>query len=119
MNAMKRVTVASLLALTATSARAQVVKIVGIGASSCAVFNEEVARNPPAERDYVAWAQGFMSGALIRAPQGVDENLDLAPMTFPLRQQVEFLHTFCSQNPGQDYLNAVHALYRRLREAGA
>lgn len=101
--------------LASTCAQAQTAKIVGIGATSCARFNEEIARSPSTERDYLAWAQGFMSGLLMRAPQGVDENLDLAPPSFALRNQAAFLHDFCSRNPGQDYADAVLALYLRLR----
>ena len=63
-----------------TAASAQMVKIVGIGAASCAHFNEEIARDPRSERDYFAWAQGFMSGVLAQAPLGVDEGLDLDPL---------------------------------------
>lgn len=101
--------------LIATSAQAQTAKIVGIGAATCARFNQEIASTPPVERDYLAWAQGFMSGALIRAPQGVDEGLDLTPPSFPLRDQAEFLRSFCAQHPDQDYMDAVRALYHRLR----
>jgi hypothetical protein len=99
----------------ATDARAQTVNIVGIGAATCARFNEEIARKPPAERDYFAWAQGFMSGALMRAPQGVDEDLDLLPPSFPLQQQADFLRAFCSENPNLSYMDAVHTLYQRLK----
>ena len=90
-------------------------KVVGIGASSCAQFNEEIARSPSAERDYFAWAQGFMSGVLLRAPTGQDEKLDLTPPSFPLRQQAAFLRLFCSKNTSQSYADAVLELYLRLR----
>jgi hypothetical protein len=107
--------VAGLLAFPSGEATAQTVRIVGIGAASCARFNQEIAQKPPVERDYLAWAQGFMSGALIRAPQGVDENLDLLPPSFPLQQQSDFLRAFCAANPNEDYMDAVHVLYQRLK----
>ena len=66
--------------------------------SSCARFNEESARSPNTERDYFAWAQGFMSGVLLRAPRGQDETLDLAPPSFSLGKQAAFLREFCSKN---------------------
>lgn len=100
------------------AAQAGAAKIVGIGASSCARFNQDIPAAPTIERDYFAWAQGFMSGALIRAPRGVDEGLDLAPESFSLQMQADFLRAFCLENPGRDYVDAVHALYRRLRGAG-
>lgn len=112
------VVVISMVSILLTmNARAQVVNIVGIGAVSCARFNEEIARNPQAERDYLAWAQGFMSGALLRAPKGVDEDLDLLPPSFALDKQAAFLRAFCAEKPHQDYSDAVHALYKHLKGA--
>jgi len=101
--------------LLSSPATADTVKIVGLGASTCAHFNQEIGENPALQRDYFAWAQGFMSGALIRAPQGVDEGLDLTPPSFPLQEQVDFLRAFCAKNQDQDYMDAARTLYRRLR----
>ena len=102
--------------LAATCAQAQqMAKIVGIGASSCTHFNEEIARSPRTERDYFAWAQGFMSGVLLRAPLGQDDKLDLAPQSFPLQKQAAFLREFCSKLPNQSYADAVLELYLQLR----
>lgn len=103
------------LVLAAAAAQAQETKIVGIGASPCARFLADTGSKPAVERDYLAWAQGFMSGALIRAPEGVDVGLDLDPPAFPIAKQAEFIRTFCSAHPEQDYMDAVHALYRHLR----
>ncbi|MER2264621.1 hypothetical protein [Methylobacterium oxalidis] len=105
-------------AVLALPVQADTAKIVGLGASSCKGFNREIEEAPALQRDYFAWAQGFMSGALIRAPQGVDEGLDLTPPTFPLAEQVDFLRSYCAKNPEQDYMDAARALYRRLRELG-
>ena len=99
----------------AFSAAGQTDKIVGVGAVPCAQFSAEIARTPTAERDFLAWAQGFMSGALIRSPPGVDEGLDLTPPGFPLLRQAEFLRSYCQAHPEQDFMDAVHALYRTLR----
>lgn len=111
----RRVAAVTLVALTSSGATAETVRIVGVGASSCAQFNQDVAAKPVMERDYFAWAQGFMSGALMRTPQGVDEDLDLLPPSFSLQQQADFLRAFCSQHSDQDYMDAVHALYQRLK----
>jgi hypothetical protein len=100
------------------STQAQNAKIVGLGATSCATFNQEIAHTPASERDYMAWAQGFMSGALMRAPSGVDEGLDLLPPSMPLREQADFLQAYCRSHPEADYMDAAHALYRRLRGPG-
>ncbi|MFE1597490.1 hypothetical protein [Methylobacterium sp. ID0610] len=101
--------------LLSSPATAETIKIVGLGASTCARFNQEIREDPALQRDYFAWAQGFMSGALIRAPQGVDEGLDLTPPSFPLQEQVDFLRAFCVKNQDQDYMDAARALYHRLR----
>lgn len=101
-------------ALTAT-AHAQSVKIVGLGATSCAQFLQEIDGRPQAEREYFAWAQGYMSGLLIRAPSGKDENLDLMPPAFPLLKQAELLRNFCLRNRDADFTDGVNTLYRTLR----
>ncbi|MEA1831997.1 hypothetical protein U8607_07855 [Methylobacterium durans] len=98
-----------------TEVQAQATKIVVIGATTRERFNQEIAERPVAERDYFAWAQGFMSAALIRAPDGVDKDLDLAPPSMPLNAQADFIRAYCVKNPEQDDMDAVHALYRRLR----
>lgn len=95
--------------------QAQSVKIVGIGASSCARFLQEIEGNARAEREYFAWAQGYMTGLLIRAPAGRDEDLDLAPPSFPLLKQAEFLRTFCMRDQSADFSDGVNSLYRTLR----
>jgi hypothetical protein len=37
--------------------------IVGLGATTCLRFNHDVKSNPLLKKDYLAWAQGFMSGS--------------------------------------------------------
>jgi hypothetical protein len=109
---------ATLIALLVLPAQAETAKIVGIGASTCQHYNREIQEAPAVQRDYFAWAQGFMSGALIRAPEGVDAGLDLTPPSFPLEEQADFLRTFCAKNQDQDFMDATRALYRHLRKLG-
>jgi hypothetical protein len=90
-------------------------KIVGIGATSCSAFLDHIRTDPASERDYLAWAQGFMSGALLRAPEGVDRGLDLMPRAFPLRNQAGFLRRYCETHRDADYSDGVAELYRTLR----
>jgi len=114
----------SSIALLAADARPELraeapkAKIVGLGAATCQQFNDDVKSNPLVRRDYLAWAQGFMSGVLLSRPPGVDEGLDLSPATFDLINQLHFLETFCAQNTSADFADAVEALYKRLREEG-
>lgn len=96
-------------------AEAQSVKIVGIGASSCQYFLRETSGKPDVEKNFFAWAQGYMSGLLLRAPPGKDEDLDLAPDVYPLLKQAEFLRSFCTRNPDSDFSDGVNDLYRTLR----
>lgn len=107
----------AVLAVVSSATLAQTVGIAGIGASSCAQFTREISEKPASELTYLAWAQGFLSGALLRAPEGVNEDPDLLPPSFPLNKQAQFLRTFCSANPTEHYADGVHALYQRLKGA--
>lgn len=99
-------------------AQAQTAKIVGLGATTCQRFTDDVKANPAVRRDYLAWAQGFMSGIISSRPPGVDEGLDLAPVSFDLIKQLHFLEDHCARNVSLDFSDAVAALYKRLRQEG-
>ena len=92
--------------------------IVGLGAATCQQFKDDVRSNPLIRRDYLAWAQGFMSGILSSRPPGVDEGLDLAPPAFPVMRQLDFLSDYCARNASLDFSDGVAALYKRLRQEG-
>jgi hypothetical protein len=96
--------------------KAQAAKIVGTGAVSCATFLTDIARNPIYEREYFSWAQGYMSGILMRAPPGKDEHLDLTPPAFPVRAQLDFFRKFCETHQQEGYADAAAYLYQHLRE---
>jgi hypothetical protein len=99
------------------SAQPSVGNIVGLGAVDCFQFLKDVKESPTsAQREYLAWSQGFMSGVLLGRPPGVDEGLNLNPSTFGLLKQLEFLREYCTQQPFQDFVEAVKELYKRLRE---
>ena len=55
------------------------VKIVGVGATSCAQFLADVEKRSDDPARYLAWAQGYMSGVLIGRLRGVDESLCCFP----------------------------------------
>lgn len=101
--------------LFAGEANAQSVKIVGIGGATCQEYLGEIRNRPDIEKNYFAWAQGYMSGLLVRAPAGKDEGLDLAPPAFPLLKQADFLRSYCSKSQSEDFSDAVNNLYRTLR----
>ena len=99
-------------------AEAAKARIVGLGAATCQQFNDDIKSNPLVRRDYLAWAQGFMSAILLSRPTGVDEGLDLNPATFGLIDQLQFLENHCAKNTSRDFSDAVEALYKRLRQEG-
>ena len=99
----------------AGSAEAREAKIVGIGATTCARYLAQIEGRPQTERDFIAWAQGFMSGVLLRAPPGRDEGLDLMPKNFSVQKQANFLRRWCENNKGSDFSDGVLILYRTLR----
>jgi hypothetical protein len=104
--------------LSALRAEAPTAKVVGLGATTCQQFNDDVKSNPRVRKDYLAWAQGFMSGILLSRPPGVDVGLDLNPPTFGLITQLHFLEDQCAKNASLNFSDAVEALYKRLRQEG-
>jgi hypothetical protein len=94
---------------------ARTAQIVGLGAATCRQFTADVAADPQVRRDYLAWAQGFMSGIISSRPSGVDAGLALNPPTFGLMAQLRFLQEHCARNETVDFSTAVEALYKRLR----
>jgi len=94
---------------------AQTVKITGLGASKCAKYIDDISGNETSEKTYFAWAQGFMNGALVRAPAGIDDNLDLIPHSFPVASQMSFLKKWCKSYSDSDFSDASFALFKELR----
>lgn len=99
-------------------AEGRTANIVGLGAATCQQFSDDVRSSPSVRLDYLAWAQGFMSGVLLSRPHGIDEGLDLNPATFGLINQLQFLEDYCTENSSHDFSDAVEALYKRLRQEG-
>jgi hypothetical protein len=97
---------------------ARTARIVGLGAATCRQFTADAAADPQVRRDYLAWAQGFMSGIILSRPPGVDVGLDLNPPTFGLMDQLRFLEDHCARNETADFSTAVEGLYKRLRLEG-
>ena len=118
--AMAGVLIATLMLDAGRGLRAEEPKgtIVGLGATTCGQFNADVKLNPGVRKDYLAWAQGYMSGIRVSRPPGVDEGLDLNPPTFAMISQLQFLEDHCARNESADFADAVEALYKRLRKEG-
>lgn len=58
-----------------------------------------------------------MSGELMRAPQNVDEDIDLQADSLPVNAQMKFLHEFCVAHPANDYMYFAPVLYLWIRDA--
>jgi hypothetical protein len=86
------------------------------GRHSLPTYLNQIAKNQIAEREYFAWAQGFLSGLLMRAPPGRDESLKLNPAEFPVGVQLPFLREYCATQQKWDFTDAVIALFQKLRE---
>lgn len=101
--------------LPALGVEAPLVKIVGLGATSCAQYTKDASASVSAQREYIAWAQGFLSAVLLSRPAGVDDGLNLAPDQMPLLDQVSFLQSHCARFPESSFSQAVESLYIQLR----
>lgn len=112
-----RLGLAVAIGLISSSALGQApfVRIVGPGAARCSRFSADVARDPRQEREYFAWAQGVMSGLLLRAPTPTEADLDLLPPGFGVEAQMDFLQANCKQYPDQGFTDATVALFRELK----
>lgn len=104
-----------LFLLLTMSAQAETARIVGMGAATCRQYLMDANRKTTAYRDYLFWAQGYMSGILISRPPGIDEKLELNPPTLGPRDQIKFLSQYCEKNQSSQFADAVEALYKRLR----
>ena len=98
------------------TARSQGV-VRGAGTTSCAKF-ADVVRNYPdeAERAYMYWAQGFMSGmnlSLYFIPDS--KRTDLSDSRFDTSDQMVHLRSYCDQRPLSDYMSATLDLWKTQR----
>lgn len=109
----------TLLLVTGSRALAESdAKIAGLGSVTCQRFLDDKKSNAILRRDYMAWAQGFLSGMRVSQAAGIDDQLNLSPVTYDLVNQLHFLEDHCQRNAKQTYSDAVSALYQRLREEG-
>ena len=104
--------------VAAEEQKARTARIVGLGAATCQQFTAHAVADPRVRRDYLAWAQGFMSGIILSRSPGVDVALDLNPPTFGLIDQLRFLEAHCAWNDAVNFSTAVETLYKRLRLEG-
>lgn len=85
--------------LLAGQAQAQSVKIVGIGAATCRDFLGEIQGRPDVEKNFFAWAQGYMSGLLIRAPAGKTKDSTLRRRRSRCSSRLSFCAVIVQRTP--------------------
>lgn len=95
-------------------AQRAIIKIVGVGATPCRLFLKEAATGSQSQRDYLAWAQGYMSGLVSGSASPRYDRVDLSSDRVSLVRQLEYLRRECEGNPDQSFADVVEALFRFL-----
>lgn len=89
----------------------------GMGHAPCGEFAKAYQGDPETvELAFYSWAQGYMSGLNIvaLANQGRSGTTDLGAM--PVEKQRSFLRSYCDKHPLADYMQAVHELFKTMRD---
>jgi hypothetical protein len=87
---------------------------VGGGVHTCAQFLQDYRKDPTGFDDlYFQWAQGVLTG--MNSDLSDSDKVDLLPAGFGPEMQQAFIRLYCDQHPAQFYLQAVYALFARLR----
>ncbi len=113
MNFLCRLGLAAVSFTSVCAHAAEPIEIVGLGATSCSQYLQEIGGNGAVEREYLSWALGYMSGLLVRAPVG--EIVQLRHPDMPLARQAEFMRAYCKNNSTASVSEAVQDLYKFLR----
>jgi hypothetical protein len=98
------------------SGPASAARIQGVGNQSCAEFSESVGKfGREWELHSYAWAQGWLSRRNVdREARGLSPIPDLSPDGFGTDAQMAFMRTYCTANPGKDYVYGVDEIFRKL-----
>jgi hypothetical protein len=84
--------------------------LAGLGAMTCAQFNERVRRDAElAETMQLVWAQGYMSASNVWRTILNERLRDLS--AWPESEQRAHLRRFCEQSPDASFGTAVQDLY--------
>jgi hypothetical protein len=81
---------------------------------TCAEFIQDYRKDPKGFDDlYFQWAQGVLSG--MNSGLSDADRVELLTAGFGAESQQAFIRLYCDQHPAQFYLQAVYALFARLR----
>ena len=119
---MKGVVVAAVtvaLACASTAVAQEGARIYGMGARECSGFITDVKTQPNLGLSYFSWAQGYMSHRNTVEKEKTGHDVDLTPKTFDFTKQYEAMGNFCVINGTAHFVDAVEAVYERLRAMDA
>ena len=105
--------------LVSTAAAQEGARIYGAGARDCAGFLADVKAQPNLGLSYFSWAQGYMSHRNTIEKQNTGRDVNLTPKSFDYTKQYEAMGNFCVINTTSHFVDAVEAVYERLRAMDA
>jgi hypothetical protein len=107
--------ICALMALAATSVRADEITSMGFGVTSCGAYAHDFKeRGKMAQEMYFIWAQGYLSGFNSSGLYREGRSRNLSAIT-PDQQQTR-IDIFCDAHPLLLYLTAVEELLQSLPE---
>ena len=111
--------IAFAFALNSTAAAQEGARIYGAGARDCAGFLADVKAQPNLGLSYFSWAQGYMSHRNTIEKEKNGHDVNLTPKAFDFSKQYEAMGNFCVINSTAHFVDAVEAVYERLRAMDA
>lgn len=112
---MRRLLLAMTMMLCVSDASAEQIKTsreAGVGAIACSQFTADIARDPNMEKDYLSWAQGFMSSFNLLMLSEGSMSRDLSGTS--VDEQRSYIKQYCGTHPGEEYSVAVMKLLATL-----
>src|SRR5215510_14636996 len=110
----------ALFSLSVSTAAAQEgARIYGAGARDCAGFLADVKASPNLGLSYLSWAQGYRSHRNTVEKEKTGHDVNLTPKSFDFAKQYEAMGNFCVINTSAHFVDAVEAVYERLRAMDA
>lgn len=94
-------------------------RIYGAGARECSGFIADVKAQPNLGLSYFSWAQGYMSHRNTIEKQNNGRDVNLTPKGFDYSKQYEAMGQYCVINATAHFVDAVEAVYERLRAMDA
>lgn len=107
------------LVCASTASAQEGARIYGAGARDCAGFLADVKQSPSLGLSYFSWAQGYMSHRNTIEKEKTGHDVNLTPKGFDYSKQYEAMGSYCAINATAHFVDAVEAVYERLRAMDA